>query len=486
MTDSGVGEPGLGRRAATGVAFVAASSWINRGMTTAVFVVAAAVLGPRQLGLLAVATLAGNVLLVLNDIGVGDAVVYTPDRVQEAAETALLVTLVVGAVMAGLGFAVAPGVARFYRVPDAANLLRAYSVMVFFDAAGTVPKALMTRELAFGRRLIPESGPALIGGPLSIVLFAAGVGVWSQAIGDGLRVVLGLALALVMAPMRARPRWHSDVARALWVFARNSLASSLLDFGLQNVDYALVPRLLTTAAFGYYVFAYKLAILPFVILAYPVAGVMFPLLARLGNDHERQLRVFRRAVFAGCSATFLLGGGLVALAPCAQVLGTKWAPAVGVTRALGVYICLRTAAHLLTPLLQAKGRPGMIALLRLAWVLVLGGLILGFAHRGVTAVGLAQVGAAGALLVAHAVVGRQVAGIDLGGFISDVGRPALCAVAAGVPTYALERAGGFWGRVHSPLTLVVLGVVYVAGYALAGLVLLRGLPSEVRSLRRSQ
>lgn len=464
--------------------WVAAESWVNRLMVVAVLVVLARELGPKDFGLITVAAFASNVLMVLNDLGFADALVFQRERGREAAETSMLVCVVAGVVLGAGLFVAAPLISDFFRAPGSVNLVRAYSLMVACNAAYTTPKAMLTRDLAFRRRFIPEALPALVGGILTIGLAFGGVGVWSIVIGDGTRAVLSLVLAFVVLPERFGMRWHADIAQELWQYARASLTGSVLDFGLQNVDYLIVGHVLGPVALGLYNLAFRVAILPFVAVGYVVAGVAFPAYARLFPDMARVRAAFRSSVRLACGGTFLLAGALITLAPSLQVLGTKWGPAVTTARLLGVYVCGRTAAHMVTPMFQAIGRPAANAGLRLVWLVALAALLATAGRRGIATVGIIQASVAGAMVVLHVAVAKRLVDIDIGEYAFDVARPALAAAGAAAITLLARAAGGDALRdPHSWLALVALGGVFVAAYYTALALLTRSTTAGLRELR---
>src|SRR5436305_1452012 len=84
----------------------------------------------------------------------------------------------------------APAMAGFFRIPAAVALVRAYAVVVAVAAASRAPLAMLTRELEFKRRFIPEGTGGVVGGLVTIVLAVMGVGVWSLLIGDLVREVI--------------------------------------------------------------------------------------------------------------------------------------------------------------------------------------------------------------------------------------------------------------------------------------------------------
>ncbi len=456
------------RNAITGVFWLGGSSLINRLVLLVVMAVLAVRLDPRDFGMLAVVTLVSTTALTFHDLGFGDALVYEPKRPREAAETTLVMVLMGSTALCITLYVGAPWIAGFFRVPESVGILRVYSFIVLLTGVGRAPLDILTRELAFARRSLLETAPGILGGLVTIALALGGAGVWSLAIGDMARSVLALVMGFLVLPNRPAPRWHPDVAKQMWPFARRSLAGMVLDFGLQNVDYVLIGRLLGPVALGYYSLAFRLAILPFLVVTYVLAGVAFPTLARLFPDMARVKKVFRATIQAGAGAVFLAGGGLVALAPFLQVLGTKWAPAVETARMLGLYVCFRSAAHMVTPLLQAVGAPGSIAWLRASWVASLAVLIGIFSRYGIVAVGMIQVVVASALLIVHALTARRLASMDLGVFIADLARPAIAAVVAGLLTIGVQD---LWGIPYDALsgflalstlfTTVYLGMLWI-------------------------
>ena len=75
-----------------------------------VLLVLAKVLAPSEFGVLAIAALTYNVLLALNQLGIGDALSYLEDRVEEASRTALSMALAAGIILMGITWAFSPGV----------------------------------------------------------------------------------------------------------------------------------------------------------------------------------------------------------------------------------------------------------------------------------------------------------------------------------------------------------------------------------------
>jgi O-antigen/teichoic acid export membrane protein len=473
----------LGRRAVRGTLWVGASTWVNRLTLLVVLAVLAQRLSPREFGVLSVLGLARNVLVIFAGYGFGDAVVYQRDRIREAARTAFTVTTVLGGLLGLAVVPAAPVVAAFFRVPEATGPIRAYALVIAVGTAVRVPLAMLTRELAFGRRFVPEAVGSIAGGLVTVGAALGGAGVWSVVVGDIVREVLVFALVFLVLPERFGFGWDRGLAATMWRYARHSLASEVFEFALQNVDYVLVGRLLGPVALGYYTLAFRVAILPFLIVTYVLAGVSFPFYARAAPDLERVRDAFRSTLRLGMAATGLLAGGLVFLAPSLQVLGAQWEPSVATARLLGVYVCLRSAAHFMTPLLAATGHPGADAALRACWFVLLACLIALVAPEGIEAVGFAQAVVAGVLLVAYTEVCRRLVGVHPGVVAAILGRLVVAVALGGVVVLGLRTLGGVWVADTTWPTLLLLGASFALAYTAAVWLLQPALRADLRRLR---
>lgn len=473
----------LGRRAVRGTLWVGAASWANRLTLLIVLAVLAQRLSPREFGVLSVLGLARNALVIFAGYGFGDAVVYQRDRVREAARTAFLATTVLGGVLGLAVLPAAPAVAAFFHVPEATGPIRAYAVVIAVGTAARVPLAMLTRELAFGRRFVPEAVGSVAGGLVTVAAALGGAGVWSVVVGDIVREVLAFALALLVLPERFGFGWNRGVAAGMWRYARHSLASEVFEFALQNVDYLLVGRLLGPVALGYYSLAFRVAILPFLTVTYVLAGVSFPFYARAAPDLQRVRDGFRSVLRLGMAATTLLAGGLVVLAPGLQVLGAQWQPSVATARALGLYVCLRSAAHFMTPLLAATGHPGADAALRGCWFALLAGAIVLVAPEGIAAIGVAQAVVAGVLLVAYTEASRRLVGIQPGAVAAILGRLAVALAAGAATVLGLRTLGGIWVADATWATLLLLGTCFTLAYTAVLWLALPALGTDLRRLR---
>src|ERR1700712_5447706 len=114
-------------RAVRGFAWAAISFGGNKLLVFASTLVLTRLLVPADFGVVAAGLTFIAYLEVTLDLGVGSAIVYQQDKGHtRGVHVAFTMNVLACAVLAALNFAVAPAVAEFFRVPDAADVFRAF------------------------------------------------------------------------------------------------------------------------------------------------------------------------------------------------------------------------------------------------------------------------------------------------------------------------------------------------------------------------
>jgi PST family polysaccharide transporter len=386
-------EQGLSARAARGGRWVGAAALVSNGTAAAVLLLLAAVLPPRDLGVLALGTMVFVVANMLQDFGLFDVLVYTPHRVREAAETVLLCWLVAGSVLGALIVAGSSWLAGFFGDDRAAPVIAVAAVLLLCHAAAGVPFALWTRALQLRRRSQVQMAAVLLGGFTTVALVAAGLGIAAMVIGQVVQAVLLVVAAWTLGP-RVRPRWHGDVAGELFAYGRHAFGASVTTVLQTNVDYVVVGRVLGAAALGVYSFSFRFAFLPHAVISLVVASTLFALLCRVeGPASADAVMRYTRTVLVLLTP---LVAGLALFAPAVTLLGDEWRDGVEALRWLALF-CLFTSVVTLTVFgLKGIGLPRRAFAVSGLHLGVLTGLLLAVAGRGLDAVSVARVAAASA------------------------------------------------------------------------------------------
>ncbi|MGK3208885.1 oligosaccharide flippase family protein [Amycolatopsis sp. MEPSY49] len=460
----------LGTRAVRGSLWLGAVNLVSKSSQMLVTLVLAALLTEGQLGAVALAVALVNLGQVVQSIGVYDVIGRTAGDPRRMAGTVLTLSVGAGLVLAVVLVAAAGPLTVLLGTPGAAGLVRLAALGLPFSAAGGVQLGLMHRELDFRRRLLPDGGGAVLGAGLTVVLAVCGAGPLSLVLGL-LATAVAQPLLGVLARGGVRPCWDAGAARETLRWVAVVGPAAVVGALLVNLDYLAVGHSLGPAAVGVYSLAYRLAWVPYIMVAVVLGAVAFPVFTRL----RREGRPLTPAVVRFTRAVLVVTGGLYAglavLADRVVLLGDRWAGAAGplvLLSGYGVGICLLQIWY------QAVKATGHVrrylALETTHLALLAAGLVL-FTHAGIEAVAAVQLAAAWLVVP---LAWRVLAGVGVPLRLAGTGLRVLLACAAGTVPALVVPHGDSWLSAGFP------AAVFVAGYAGATLLLQRNAIAELR------
>ncbi|MEX0816678.1 MAG: lipopolysaccharide biosynthesis protein [Gaiellales bacterium] len=352
---------------------------------------------PEAFGLIALAWVALTVAFELEGAGIGAALVYHRGSLAKAASSAFVFTVAAGAAVYAVVFAVAPLLATAFETPALTDVIRVLALLLVLRSFGTVPSALLEREIDFRSRAKAEVAGALVQVAVSVGLAFGGYGVWSLVFGQLAGSAVQTALYWLFVSWRPSLRLASlATARELFRYGRFVSATNVVNIANNSVDNIVLGRLLGTASLGIYAVAFRLADFPNYVIGHVVSGAMFTVYTLLRDERDRVLRAYlqnlqRIALFAlPVSIGLVVAAEPVVLA----LLGEEWRAAVTPLRILAIYGLIKSLVAPSGDIFKGVGRPQL-------------GLVFGGAQVAVSlaallilapAYGLA--GAAGAMLLA--------------------------------------------------------------------------------------
>ncbi|MCT2581995.1 oligosaccharide flippase family protein [Actinophytocola gossypii] len=469
----------LGAGAVRGTLWLGLVNLVSKGSQVVVTLTLAAFLTEDGLGAVALAVAVVNIGQVVQAMGVYDVIGRTagdPDRV---AATVLTLSVAAGVALAAVLALAAGPLAALLGSPDAAPLLRLAALSLPFTAAGGVQMALMHRRLDFRRRMLPDAGSAVLGAALTVVLAAGGTGPVSLVAG---LLCTAVAQPLLGAVVGVRPLAGWDAAAAgealRWIAVVGPAA--VVAILLVNVDYLAIGHVLGPAEVGVYSLAFRIAWVPYVVVAVVLAAVAFPVYARLVRaDEELPAAVarFTRAALVVCGGLYLVAG---LLADHVVLLGSRWAPAAPALVLLCAYGLGLGLLHTWYQALKAAGYARRYLLLEVTHLVTLAGALVVVTRHGVVAVAAAQAVVAWVLVAVawRALARRGLAfpGAELAGMAGGV-------LGAAVPCVAVALlADRLLGPPASVPATVAEALLLAATYAGASLLTQRAAVRELRAL----
>jgi O-antigen/teichoic acid export membrane protein len=454
---------------------------VVKASQTLVLLTLAAVLAPAAIGVLALGALALNVTTAVTDLGSSTALVHWAGQADRAARSALSLALGTALALTGVVWWAAPALGDALNAGDlGVRVIRGMMLCLPFLAVAGVSQELLRRALAFKRRVLPDIVGAVTGSVLSIVLAASGAGAMALVWGQLTQAVVVMVLCWCMRPP-VWPGWRRDDVAGLVAYGGHLAGANIVTLLILNVDYLLVAHTLGATSLGVYSMVFRLAYMPYVLVAFVIGGAAFAHLCRLSGPEVGGAWSETAALL--CLAVVPLYAGMVLLAPQLALLGSTWSPGVPALRWLAVYGLLLSAVNLAAVGLNAVGRTRDTLLVNVLHLVALVAVLLLLVDHGVEAVAVGQVvGVAVTLAVAVPVLGRRVEGLQWRGLLRRLMPTAAGVVAMSVMTLAARSLLPV-GPVSVTGLLAVGGLATLA-YAATVLALDEDLRTATRRFRR--
>lgn len=377
----------VGERAVRGSLWLFAVNVVSKGCQVAVTLVLAALLSEDGLGAVALVVALVNIGQVVQSAGVYDVISRTDRDPRAVAGTVLTLSAGGGLMLTAVLLLAAEPLGAVLGAP--ASLLRIAALSLPFTAIGGVQMAVMHRDLDFRRRMLPDAGGMVLGSAVTIVLAALGFGPLAMAVGLLCTAVAQPVLAVV-AGVRVRPRWDraaaSEALRWTSVVGPGAVVATLL----VNADYLAIGHVLGPSAVGVYSLAFRIAWMPYILVAVVLGGVMFPVCAELVRNGQS----VHGAVLRFTKATLMVTGGLYVvaalLADRVVLFGERWAPAAPVLVVLCAYGLGLGLLHTWYQAVRATGHARWYLALEVSHLVMLLGALVVTTRHGVLAVAVAQ------------------------------------------------------------------------------------------------
>jgi O-antigen/teichoic acid export membrane protein len=474
-------DSGLRAKVTRGLGWKLLSQIFGQGTNSAMAIVLAHLLSPRDFGLAGMALVFGGIAATLSDLSLGVALVQRKVLTEEDRSTVFWTTVGAGLACAAIGVAVSPLVADFFGEPEVGPLFAAVACGFAVNALGQTQSALLTREMSFRALELRQIASVVAGAGVAVGLALGGFGPWT-IVGQSL-CTYAVASVLVwrLSPWRPRLIFSRESLRSLGSFGMKALAGRLLVQVNINGDNLLIGRFIGSSGLGVYSVAYNVMILPMSRITTPISNVFYAAFARLQNEPLRLgdvwLRV-NRMTSALLIPTFL---GLVVVAPdfVPVVLGGRWHAAIPVLQLLSIGGIAQSLQVFNGPVYQAYGKPGLfLRFMLFSTSVTFGGFVVGL-HWGVVGVAASFAFARWTVLAGNMWLLCRTLGLKLRRAVRNDLQIALMALAMALAVEAARRGLLQAGLTAGPrlVLLILIGmVVYLA-------LVMRWSPDVVRELQ---
>ena len=359
-------------RAVRGVLWSYASYYGGKLLIFLSTVILARLLTKEEFGVAGYALVAISSLDALTDLGVGSALIYYR-KDPDAAHTAFWLGMGVSFALFVATFTGAPLVGDFFNDPRAIPVTRAMAFTFPLAAMGNIHDVLLRRELAFGRKFIPDVTKAFGKGLVTVLLALFGFGSWSLIFGQLAGEVVAVIVLWKVMPWRPSFKFIRDLARALLGYGWNIVAINMLSILLNNASYLLVGRFMGAAALGLYTLAFRIPEMLILQFCSIISRVIFPFYANMQDDIAGLKRGYIASTRFIMLITLPIGAGIALIAyPLVQaVFGSEWVDAAPVMQAIATFAVVSALAYNAGDVYKARGKPQILTWLTIVEIILL-------------------------------------------------------------------------------------------------------------------
>jgi O-antigen/teichoic acid export membrane protein len=451
-----------------GAAWAVSSQIVSQAIRIVGVVVLARLLSKQDYGSAGLAVTVASYSVMLGDLGYGTALVQRPKISQHSASTAFWAAIAAGGICFVITALAAYPAARILGTPEITWLVIAGGSTLFLVALGSASNALLTRRMRFGAIQAIGVIALVTATACSTTSAVLAAGPWALVTQQVVLAGMTSMLFILVAKWRPSLQFSLTQFRSMSRFSMPFTGGSVL-FAFQSLVTALlVGRLVGIEALGIWTFSMAIVIAPLMLIAAPVARVIYAGFARMRDHTDRVAEIWLSGVTLLAAVILPALFGLIGVAPdfIPYVFGAQWEPAVPIVQILCLLLMLRSLQTWNSSVMDAAGKPHVsMALNGAVLVLLLPCIWIGseFGLEGVAASYVVATLLAGE--IPSFVITTRELSISVGSILHRlkgiVVASALMLVVVVATRILLERAGvGIETRI---VTSIVIGaLIYVA------------------------
>jgi len=356
----------------SGSIWVFGANMISRAISFLATLILARLLMPEAFGIIGYGFLIVNAISMIREMGFNSALIYQKNDIEGAASLALVLIFLWSLFLYLFVFCLAPIAAHFFREPRLTLLLRILTISLVMNSLSSIPMALLSREINFKKRVIPELLNLTVYGIVTVLFALLGLNYWAFVIGVLAADIVQLLAALILRPVTIHTKPNFKIFKELFGFGKSVIGLNILNFSIRNIDDFFVGRMLGTVSLGVYNFSYRIANIPATNITNVLGKVLFPGFTKIAGDTERLrtgfLRAFKYISYLTVPVTFYL----ILLTP--EVINhflRHWVSAILPIQLIAYYGGLRSLGSGTGSVFFAKGKPHRLLPISLVQVIFL-------------------------------------------------------------------------------------------------------------------
>lgn len=333
---------------------------VKRALDFIVKLILARLLFPEDFGVVGMATVFTSFIQVLNDAGMGPAIIQKKDLTEKHLNTVFWTNIAWSVLLyLVISFVVAPMAADFYEQPVLTTVIPILSISIVTSALNTVHFSQLRRDLNFKRIAVIRNTSSFVAGIIAISMAFLNFGVWALVANSVIAYVITVPLFYNATKWKPSGQWDKKILKEILSFGMFITGSKVIMNVVGNADYLLIGKWAGSVALGAYTLAFMMTNSVSGQVTSMLDTVMFPFYSSIQDDFEKLRKYYLKLIgyytlilYPIMLTLFLFASELVPL-----FFGDKWGETIPPLRilALAVMVTVLTTGYNL--LFRSTGNP---------------------------------------------------------------------------------------------------------------------------------
>lgn len=292
------------------------------------------------------------------DSGFSSALIRKKEPTEDDFSTVFYFNFIISIVVYIILFLIAPWVAEFFQLEILCAVLRVQAVTLIINAVMAVQVAMLNIRLDFKSLAKRNIAATLISGICGIVLAYWGYGIWALVFQQIIAAFVNLVFICVVCKWYPKAKFSQKSFKELGTFGSRLLVSGLLHTLYANMTTFVIGKFYTPKELGFYTRGVQFAQIPNFAINGVLNTVTYPILAKIQDDEERLIYVYRKYIRMTSLCMFIFAGLLCALAKPVILftLTEKWEESIIFLHAFAFTCAFDHLSTINLNLLKIKGR----------------------------------------------------------------------------------------------------------------------------------
>ncbi|HKJ87523.1 MAG TPA: lipopolysaccharide biosynthesis protein [Gammaproteobacteria bacterium] len=430
----------LGRKIASGAAWMLVMRFVVRGIGLVSTVIVARLLTPEDFGLVALGTSVYTLVEFLGSFGFGEAIIQRHDTERAHYDTAWTLNVTYGLLAASALALLAGPIAAFFSEPRLRMIIYVLAATFFVERLENTAVDGFRKELEMHKVFMLQVAEKITAFMTTVSIALIFRTYWALVAGIGVGAVAYVGMSYQLTDYR--PRLSFSKFNELFSFSKWLFLNNILTYVDRKSGAVIIGKLIGSSALGFYNVAYEISTLPTAELVKPLNLALFPGYSKV-KDQPQTLRGYYLKALSLISLVALpaaVGLSLTAPYVVPLLLGSQWQESIPLMQILALSGLAQAPGIVNMGVHLAKNQPQLnMAFTAAKVVLLIPLLIYAVIHWGVIGAAWVHLGVNFALLPFRLWVVKRSLALQAREMIAALWRPLL---ATGVMAWAVHATAG--------------------------------------------